>query len=312
MSGIQIKDLSFAYEAGGKLILKDINTEIGEGEFVCILGQSGCGKSTLLRLLAGLETATTGEILSDGVAIGEPSLNKGVVFQDYGLFPWMSAGENILLALKQRYPKRDKKELKEIAVNMIKAVGLDESIYKKLSLVIAVIFGTIMGLNKKIREALHPVIYAFSVIPSILLSPFVLLLSPTLLSASIFLVVYNIVWATLFATITGIMTIDKRYLDKAATLELTGVKRFMKVILPAASPSILAGFVNSLRSSFVMLVFAEMYGGGSGMGYFVKKNSELGVFANTWVGFIFMVIVLVVVMQIFEKVKEQLLKWTID
>lgn len=126
------------------------------------------------------------------------------------------------------------------------------------------------------------------------------------------LVVYNIVWATLFATITGIMTIDKRYLDKAATLELTGVKRFMKVILPAASPSILAGFVNSLRSSFVMLVFAEMYGGGSGMGYFVKKNSELGVFANTWVGFIFMVIVLVVVMQIFEKVKEQLLKWTID
>ena len=164
----------------------------------------------------------------------------------------------------------------------------------------------------KIREALHPVIYAFSVIPSILLSPFVLLLSPTLLSASIFFVVYNIVWATLFATITGIMTIDKRYLDKAATLELTGVKRFMKVILPAASPSILAGFVNSLRSSFVMLVFAEMYGGGSGMGYFVKKNSELGVFANTWVGFIFMVIVLVVVMQIFEKVKEQLLKWTID
>ena len=132
MSGIQIKDLSFAYEAGGKLILKDINTEIGEGEFVCILGQSGCGKSTLLRLLAGLETATTGEILSDDVAIGEPSLNKGVVFQDYGLFPWMSAGENILLALKQRYPKRDKKELKEIAVNMIKAVGLDESIYKKL------------------------------------------------------------------------------------------------------------------------------------------------------------------------------------
>ena len=132
MSGIQIKDLSFAYEAGGKLILKNINTEIGEGEFVCILGQSGCGKSTLLRLLAGLETATTGEILSDDVAIGEPSLNKGVVFQDYGLFPWMSAGENILLALKQRYPKRDKKELKEIAVNMIKAVGLDESIYKKL------------------------------------------------------------------------------------------------------------------------------------------------------------------------------------
>ncbi|MEE1087012.1 MAG: ABC transporter permease subunit [Schaedlerella sp.] len=181
-----------------------------------------------------------------------------------------------------------------------------------LALVIAIVFGTILGMNKKVREVLHPVIYAFSVIPSILLSPFVLLLAPTLFSASVFLVVYNIVWATLFATITGIMTIDKRYLDKAATLELTGWKRFTKVILPAASPSILAGFVNSLRSSFVMLVFAEMYGGGEGMGYFVKKNAELGVFANTWVGFIFMVIVLVVVMQIFEKLKERLLKWTIE
>ena len=54
-----------------------------------------------------------------------------------------------------------------------------------------------------------------------------------------------------------------------------------------------------------MLVFAEMYGGGSGMGYFVKLNSELGVFANTWIGFIFMVIVLVIVMQFFEKLKER-------
>ena len=66
MSSIKINNLSFAYEKDGKLILKDINTEIHDGEFVCILGQSGCGKSTLLRLLAGLETATEGEILNDG------------------------------------------------------------------------------------------------------------------------------------------------------------------------------------------------------------------------------------------------------
>ena len=109
-------------------------------------------------------------------------------------------------------------------------------------------------------------------------------MAPSLFSASVFLIVYNIMWSTLFATITGIMTIDKRYLDKAATLELRGFKRLIKVILPAASPSILAGFVNSLRSSFVMLVFAEMYGAGQGMGYFVKKYAELGIFANTWVG----------------------------
>ena len=181
-----------------------------------------------------------------------------------------------------------------------------------LSLMAALLLGTAMGMNARLREILHPVIYAFSVIPSILLSPFVLLLAPTLFSASVFLITYNIVWATLFATITGIMTIDKRYLDKAATLELKGVKRLLKVILPAASPSILAGFVNSLRGSFVMLVFAEMYGAGEGMGYFVKKYAELGIFANTWVGFVFMVIILVIVMQIFEMVKKRLLRWTID
>lgn len=181
-----------------------------------------------------------------------------------------------------------------------------------LSLIAALLLGTLMGMHKRIREILHPVIYAFSVIPSILLSPFVLLLAPTLFSASVFLIVYNIVWATLFATITGIMTIDKRYLDKAATLELHGFKRLTKVILPAASPSILAGFVNSLRSSFVMLVYAEMYGAGEGMGYFVKKYAELGIFANTWVGFVFMVIILVIVMQFFEQLKKRLLKWTIE
>ena len=181
-----------------------------------------------------------------------------------------------------------------------------------ISLGAALLLGTVMGMNERIREILHPVIYAFSVIPSILLSPFVLLLAPSLFTASVFLIVYNIVWATLFATITGIMTIDKRYLDKAATLELKGMKRLVKVILPAASPSILAGFVNSLRSSFVMLVYAEMYGAGEGMGFFVKKYAELGIFENTWVGFVFMVIILVIVMQAFEMLKKYLLKWTIE
>lgn len=132
MSDIVIKDLSFSYEGSDRLILKDISMEVTAGEFVCLLGQSGCGKSTLLRLLAGLEKPTTGEILVDNEPIGGAGLDKGVVFQDYGLFPWMTAGENITLALKQKFPKRDKKELKQIAVDMLKAVGLEEAVYAKL------------------------------------------------------------------------------------------------------------------------------------------------------------------------------------
>lgn len=179
-----------------------------------------------------------------------------------------------------------------------------------VSLIIALGVGTLLGLNERLRDALHPVIYMFSVVPSILLSPFALLLSPNFWVASLFLIVYGTVWSTLFSTITGIMTIDKRYLDKADTLEIYGLKRLFKVILPAASPSILSGFVNSLRSTFVMLVYAEMYGAQYGMGFFVKKYAEFGLYANTWCGFIFMVIVLVIVMQIFETIKKRMLKWT--
>ena len=131
---LEAKDIvkTYGYEDNKVYATNHIDLQIEEGSFVAIVGRSGSGKSTLLRLLAGLETATEGEILNDGEVIGNPSLNKGVVFQDYGLFPWMTAGENIMLALKQKFPKRNKKEFKEIAINMIKAVGLDEAVYKKL------------------------------------------------------------------------------------------------------------------------------------------------------------------------------------
>lgn len=181
-----------------------------------------------------------------------------------------------------------------------------------IALAIALSLGTLLGMNKKLREALHPVIYTFSVVPAILLAPFILMLAPTMRMASIILIVYSTLWATLFATITGIQTIDKTYLDKAATLELKGAQKFFRVILPAASPTILGGFVNALRNTFIMLVYAEMYGATSGMGYYVKLYSDFGLFNKVWFGFLFMVIVLVTVMTLFEKLKNRLLKWTIN
>lgn len=177
---------------------------------------------------------------------------------------------------------------------------------------IALVVGSVLGMNKRAREVLHPVVYTISVIPSILLSPFALLLAPNFWAASLFLIVYQTIWATLFATITGIQTINKTYLDNAAALELHGAKKFFKVILPAASPSILSGFVTSLRGSFVMLVYAEMYGAKYGMGFFVKKYADYGLYAETWAGFVFLVVVLVIVMQVFEHIKSRLLAWSID
>ena len=129
---VEIQSLSFAYPGTERLILKDISFTAEDGEFVCILGQSGCGKSTLLRLLSGLETPTEGTVKFDGEIIKGASLQRGVVFQDYGLFPWMKAGENIVLALHKKYPDKKKKELKEIAVKCIQEVGLSESVFDVL------------------------------------------------------------------------------------------------------------------------------------------------------------------------------------
>ncbi len=131
MRGISVRNLSFSYD-DGQPVLKDIDLEVAAGEFVCFLGQSGCGKSTFLRLLMGLEMPTAGEILLDGRPIRGASLDRGVVFQDYGLFPWMTAGENIRLALQQRFPRWERHRHKEAALQSIREVGLDDSVYRKL------------------------------------------------------------------------------------------------------------------------------------------------------------------------------------
>lgn len=181
-----------------------------------------------------------------------------------------------------------------------------------VAVVIAIIIGVPIGLNKRLRDILLPIVYAFSVIPSILLSPFLLLLAPSLEWASRIMIIYNVIWPTCFGVINGIATIDKTYLDTADTLELTGLKRLFRVILPAASPTALSGFVSSLRGSFTVLIFAEMYGAKYGMGYFVKKNADYGIFSNVWSGFIFLVVILVIVLKVFEIIKDKILSWTID
>jgi sulfonate transport system ATP-binding protein len=93
---------SFPIEGQQRIVLDGIDVSIEPGEFVSIVGASGCGKSTLLRLISGLDTAYDGEILLDGRRITGPSLDRGIVFQDHRLFPWMTVEDNVSLALLNR------------------------------------------------------------------------------------------------------------------------------------------------------------------------------------------------------------------
>lgn len=129
MHEIALSNISYSY--GTQLILDRINFTASAGEFICLLGPSGCGKSTLLRLLAGLAQPSEGTLTLDGRQITGPGLDRGVVFQDYSLFPWMTAGQNVVLALEQAFPGKNKKEYLEIAQEYLELVGLSD-VFQKL------------------------------------------------------------------------------------------------------------------------------------------------------------------------------------
>lgn len=129
MQDIKVENIVFSYDK--ELVLENINMEIDAGDFVCLLGQSGCGKSTFLRLLAGLSEPDSGEIYVGSEIIRGASLERGVVFQDYSLFPWLTTGKNIVLSLKQKFKNESKKELKERALYYLEKVGLDKSTFNK-------------------------------------------------------------------------------------------------------------------------------------------------------------------------------------
>lgn len=105
VAAVEIASMAKQYP-DGTVALDGIHLAIAEGEFVCIIGASGCGKSTLLRIVAGFEEPTSGSVAVGGTAVRGPGPDRGVVFQDYGLFPWLSVRANIGYGPKQRGMKR--------------------------------------------------------------------------------------------------------------------------------------------------------------------------------------------------------------
>ncbi|WP_455928331.1 ABC transporter ATP-binding protein [Pseudomonas capeferrum] len=133
---LQIRGLNKAYRIEGKPlpVLHNINLDVRPGEFVSIVGASGCGKSTLLRLIVGLEAEYEGDILLDGQRIAATSLERGIVFQDHRLFPWMTVSQNIALALKNHklaQAEKDRQVAEHIA--LVNLTGFENAYPHQLS-----------------------------------------------------------------------------------------------------------------------------------------------------------------------------------
>ena len=116
---------TFVTPAGVNTVVKDFRATIQPGEFVSLLGHSGCGKSTVLAMVAGLLDATEGGVIIDGHEIDGPGLERALVFQSPSLLPWMSALDNVLLAVRQAHPSLGRAKQLALANKYMQLVGVD-------------------------------------------------------------------------------------------------------------------------------------------------------------------------------------------
>lgn len=123
---LEIENLArrFPGKDGELAVFENANFSLEKGEFVCIIGHSGCGKSTILNVLAGLDAPTEGNVFMDGVEVAGPSLDRGVVFQNYSLLPWLNALHNVTFAVRSRWPGWSKDKVRAHSYKYLEMVGL--------------------------------------------------------------------------------------------------------------------------------------------------------------------------------------------
>jgi len=134
---IALRDVCLNYrtQSGERLVALDhINLEVGSGEFLCVVGPSGCGKSTLLHLAAGLQPPTSGQILVAGQPVHGPGTDRILIFQDHGLFPWLSVAQNVEFGLKMKgVPKPERQEKVRHYLRLVHLSRFENSYIHQLS-----------------------------------------------------------------------------------------------------------------------------------------------------------------------------------
>lgn len=136
---LKVTNLQKVFPANGRRekdldALKDINLEVKESEFVVMVGPSGCGKSTLINIIGGLADATEGSVEIDGREVSGPGADRGMVFQGYSLFPWLTVQKNIEFGLKmKKVPKAERAKIAQEYIQLVGLSGFENALPKQLS-----------------------------------------------------------------------------------------------------------------------------------------------------------------------------------
>ncbi|WP_245822387.1 ABC transporter ATP-binding protein [Brachybacterium avium] len=133
---IQVQNVSKTFEVGGERFdaLGDVSLTVRENEFVTVVGPSGCGKSTLMNILAGLEEPTGGTAHVDGIEVDGPSPERGVIFQQYALFPWLTVRQNVEFGLKTaKVPAAERRQRAQHFIDMVDLSHFADALPKTLS-----------------------------------------------------------------------------------------------------------------------------------------------------------------------------------
>ena len=133
---IQVQHISKTFELGGERFdaLGDVSLTVRENEFITVVGPSGCGKSTLMNILAGLEEPTSGTAHVDGIEVDGPSPERGVIFQQYALFPWLTVRQNVEFGLKTaKVPAAERRQRAQHFIDMVDLSDFADSLPKTLS-----------------------------------------------------------------------------------------------------------------------------------------------------------------------------------
>ena len=133
---LQVSGLNKIFGDGSQQIqaISDVSLEVHQSEFVMIVGPSGCGKTTLINIIGGLETATSGSVLLDGKPVSGPGADRGMVFQGYSLFPWLTVQKNVEFGLKmKKLPAAERRDIAERYIELVGLKGFGKALPKQLS-----------------------------------------------------------------------------------------------------------------------------------------------------------------------------------